>query len=156
MQIAFYTNAVFCLIVLIRCVCKKSLFVIFVLFPWLLKKNMQNQKQNLSGKFAKPCPPPPPPPPLLPLYMCCNIHHFGIAQRKVMGIKNYKLRPQNYKFTPTKLQVTLAKTTSYAHKNYKLRSQKLQVTSHKTTSYAFKTSSYVHKTTSYAFKNFKF
>ena len=36
-----------------------------------------------------------------PLYMCCNIHHFGITKRKVMGSK--------LQVTPTKLQVTLTK-----------------------------------------------
>ena len=38
---------------------------------------------------------------ILPLYMCCNIHHFGITKRKVMGSK--------LQVTPTKLQVTLTK-----------------------------------------------
>ena len=55
-----------------------------------------------------------------PLYMCCNIHHFGITKRKVMASK--------LQVTPTKLQVT---PTSYAHK---------------TTSYAHKTTSYALKT----------
>ena len=71
-----------------------------------------------------------------PLYMCCNIHHFGITKRKVMayGIKttlSYAHKTTSYAY----------KTTSYAHK---------------TTSYAHKTTSYAHKTTSYAFKTYKF
>ena len=78
-----------------------------------------------------------PPPPAFstefsPLYMCCNIHRFGITKRKVMASKlqvtptklqvtptkyklrsqNYKLRSQNYKLRP---------------QNYKLRVQNLQV-----------------------------
>ena len=38
------------------------------------------------------------------LYMCCNIHHFGITKRKVMASK--------LQVTPTKLQVTRSKFTS--------------------------------------------
>ena len=63
-----------------------------------------------------------------PLYICCNIHHFGITKRKVMASK--------LQVTPTKLQVTPHKTTSYAYKT--------------TSYYAHKTTSYAHKTTSYA------
>ena len=49
-----------------------------------------------------------PPPPTLstefsPLYMCCNIHHFGITKRKVMAPK--------LQVTPTKLQFTRSKLT---------------------------------------------
>ena len=40
----------------------------------------------------------------LPLYMCCNIHHFGITKRKGMASK--------LQVTPTKLQVTRSKLTS--------------------------------------------
>ena len=49
-----------------------------------------------------------PPPPLLPLYMCCNIHHFGITKRKVMGSK-LQVTPTKLQVTPTKLQVTPTK-----------------------------------------------
>ena len=41
---------------------------------------------------------------ILPLYMCCNIHHFGITKRKVMRSK--------LQVTLTKLQVTPTKLTS--------------------------------------------
>ena len=64
--------------------------------------NMQNQ---IFRKFAK-LPPPPPPPPFSTefssLYMCCNIHHFGITKRKT----------RSYAY----------KTTSYAFKTYKFDS----------------------------------
>ena len=40
--------------------------------------------------------------------MCCNIHHFGIAKRNVMGSK-LQVTPTKLQVTPTKLQVTLAK-----------------------------------------------
>ena len=63
----------------------------------VIKKKYAKPKQ-ICRKFAKSCPPPPP---LLPLYMCCNIHHFGIVKRKVT--------PTKLQVTPTKLQVTLAK-----------------------------------------------
>ena len=77
-------------------------------------------KTNIS-EIRKAFPPPPPfSTEFSPLYMCCNIHHFGITKRKVMASK--------LQVTPTKLQVT---PTSYAHK---------------TTSYAHKTTSYALKT----------
>ena len=64
---------------------------------------MQNQYKFVgnSQSFA---------PPLIsstefpPLYMCCNIHHFGITKRKVMASK--------LQVTPTKLQVTRSKLTN--------------------------------------------
>ena len=43
-----------------------------------------------------------------PLYMSCNVHHFGIAKRKVMGSK-LQVTLTKLQVTPTKLQVTLAK-----------------------------------------------
>ena len=55
---------------------------------------------------------------LLPLYMCCNIHHFGITKRKVMGSKlqvtptKLQVTPTKLQVTPTKLQVTRLKLTS--------------------------------------------
>ena len=63
---------------------------------------MQNQNKFVgnSQSFA----PPPSSTEILPLYMCCNIHHFGITKRKVMGSK--------LQVTPTKLQVTRSKLTS--------------------------------------------
>ena len=86
---------------LIRRVCKKS-FLSFSYFSMVIKNNMQNQNKFVrnSQSFA------PPPPPtssteVQPLYMCCNIHHFGITKRKVMASK--------LQVTPTKLQVTRSK-----------------------------------------------
>ena len=91
---------------LIRCVCKKSLLS-FSYFSMVIKKNMQNQNKFVGSSLSL-APHPPPPHPLLPLYMCCNIHHFGIAKRKVMGSK-LQVMPTKLQVTPTKLQVTLAK-----------------------------------------------
>ena len=51
--------------------------------------------------------------------MCCNIHHFGIAKRKVMGSK-LQVTLTKLQVTPTKLQVTLTKL--------QVTSTKLQVT----------------------------
>ena len=41
-----------------------------------------------------------------PLYMCCNIHHFGITKRKVMASK-LQVTPTKLQVTPTKLQVSI-------------------------------------------------
>ena len=66
---------------------------------------MQNQNKFVgnSQSFA-----PPPSTELLPLYMCCNIHHFGITKREVMGSK-LQVTPTKLQVTATKLQVTLTK-----------------------------------------------
>ena len=67
-------------------------------------------KTNIS-EIRKASPPPPFSTEFSRLYMCCNIHHFGITKRKVMASKlqvtpqNYKLRPQNYKLRVQNLQV---------------------------------------------------
>ena len=45
---------------------------------------------------------------LLPLYMCCNIHRFGITKQKVMASK-LQVTPTKLQVTLTKLQVTLTK-----------------------------------------------
>ena len=91
--------------------------------------NMQNQNKYFRNSQSLP---PPFSTEVSPLYMCCNIHHFGITKRNVMASKlqvtpaklqvspqnyklrlqNYKLRSQNYKLRP---------------QNYKLRVQNLQV-----------------------------
>ena len=77
---------------------------------------MQNQNKFVENSQSFAPPPSPPSTELLPLYMCCNIHHFGITKQNVMA---------------SKLQVTASiKTTSYANK---------------TTSYANKTTSYAFK-----------
>ena len=49
-----------------------------------------------------------------PLYMCCNIHHFGITKRKVIASK-LQVTPRKLQVTPRKLQVTPTKlqVTSY-------------------------------------------
>ena len=65
------------------------------------------QNQNKFVEICKASPPPPPPTfstEFSPLYMRCNIHHFGITKRKVMASK--------LQVTPTKLQVTRSKLTS--------------------------------------------
>ena len=77
---------------------------------------MQNQNKFVgnSQSFA-PSPSPPPPPRRFstefpPLYMCCNIHNFGITKRKVMASKLQITASKQV--TPTKLQVTRSKFTS--------------------------------------------
>ena len=73
--------------------------------------NMQNQ--NIFRKLAKLSPPFSTE--ISPLYMCCNIHHFGITKRKVMASKlqvtptKLQVTPTKLQVTPTKLQVTLTK-----------------------------------------------
>ena len=70
---------------------------------------MQNQNKFVgnSQSFAPP-PLPPSSTELLPLYMCCNIHHFGITKRKVMESK-LQVTPTKLRVTLTKLEVTLTK-----------------------------------------------
>ena len=82
---------------------------------------MQNQNKFVgnSQSFA--------PLPLLPLYMCCNIHHFGITKRKVMGSKlqvtltKLQVTLTKLQVTPTKLQVTSSKLTSLAAETNKFQ-----------------------------------
>ena len=64
--------------------------------------NMQNQNKFVGNSQSSP--PPTFSTEFLPLYMRCNIHHFGITKRKVMASK--------LQVTPTKLQVTRSKLTS--------------------------------------------
>ena len=92
---------------LIRCV-----FCHFRTFPWLLKK-ICKIKTNLS-EIHKALPPPPPisSTEFPPLYMCCNIHHFGITKRKVVA-STLQVTPTKLQVTPTKLQVTRSKTTKF-------------------------------------------
>ena len=83
----------------------KNRFCHFRTFPWLLKK-ICKIKTNLS-EIRKASPPPPSSTDeLLPLFMFCNIHRFGITKRKVMGSYAHKTKR---KVTLTKLQVTLTK-----------------------------------------------
>ena len=125
---------------LIRCVCKKSLLS-FSYFSMVIKKNMQNQNKFVGNSLSLA---PPPPPPLLPLYMCCNIHHFGIAKRKFMGSK-LQVMPTKLQVTPTKLQVTLAKLQVTPAKlqvtlpKLQVTSTKVQVTRSKLTSFTAET-----------------
>ena len=68
-----------------------------------------------------------------PLFMCCNIHHFGITKRKVMASKlqvtasklkvtasKLQVTPTKLQVTPTKLQVTRSKLTSLTAETNKL------------------------------------
>ena len=83
-------------------------------------KVSEKQSKQICPKFAKLCPPPPPPSstefPLL--YMCCNIHHFGITKRKVTASKlqvmasKLEVTAPKLQITRTKLQVTRSKLTS--------------------------------------------
>ena len=72
-------------------------------------------------------------PALLPLYMCCNIHHFGITKRKVIASK-LQVTPTKLQVTPTKLQVTLTKL--------QVTPTKLQVTRSKLTSLTAETNKF--------------
>ena len=75
-----------------------------------------------------------------PLYMCCNIHHFGITKRKVMASKlqvtptKLQVRPTKLQVRPTKLQVTLTKL--------QVTPTKLQVTRLKLTSLTAETNKF--------------
>ena len=96
---------------LIRCVCKKS-FLSFPNFSMVIKKICKT-KTNLS-EIRKALPPAPSSSTEFPpLYMCCNIHHFGITKRKVMASK--------LQVMPTKLQVTSSKFTSLTADTNKLQ-----------------------------------
>ena len=66
-----------------------------------IKTNLSEIRKALSPSSTE----------LLPLYMCCNIHHFGITKRKVMGSK-LQVTPTKLQITLTKLQVTHSKLTS--------------------------------------------
>ena len=101
----------------------------FLTFPWLLKK-ICKIKTNLS-EIRKALPPSSTE--LLPLYMCCNFHHFGITKRKVMGSK-LQVTPTRLQVTPTKLQVTLTKL--------QVTPTKLQVTRSKLTSLTAETNKF--------------
>ena len=68
-----------------------------------------------------------------PLYMCCNIHHFGITKRKVMASK-LQVTATKLQVTPTKLQVTLTKL--------QVTPTKLQVTRSKLTSLTAETNKF--------------
>ena len=94
---------------LIRCVCKKS-FLSFPYFSMVVKKICKIKTNLLEIRKALP--------PFLtsstefpPLYMCCNIHHFGITKRKVMASK-LQVTASKLQVTPTIPQVTRLKFTS--------------------------------------------
>ena len=118
----------------------KNRFCHFRTFPWLLKK-IYKIKTNLS-EIRKALPPP-----LLPTYICCNILHFGITKRKVMGSK-LQVTPTKLQVTPTKLQVTLTKLQVTPTKpqvtltKLQVTPTKLQVTSSKLTSLTAKTNKF--------------
>ena len=73
------------------------------------------KSKQIFRKFAKL--PPPFSTEFSPLYMFCNIHHFGITKRKVVASKlqvtptklQLQVAPTKLQVTPTKLQVTLTK-----------------------------------------------
>ena len=82
-----------------------------------------------------------------PLYMCCNIHHFGITKRKVMASKlqvtptKLQVTPTKLQVTPTKLQVTLTKLQVTLTK-LQVTPTKLQVTRSKLTSLTAETNTF--------------
>ena len=95
--------------------------------------NMQNQNKYFGNSQSFPPPPPPFSTEFSPLYMCCNIHHFGITKRKVMASK-LQVTPTKLQVTPTKLQVTLTKL--------QVTPTKLQVTRSKLTSLTAETNKF--------------
>ena len=111
----------------------KNGFCHFRTFPWLSKK-ICKIKTNLS-EIRKALPPPP-----SAIVMCCNIHHFGITKRKVMGSKlqvtptKLQVTLTKLQVTPTKLQVTLTKL--------QVTPTKLKVTSSKLTSLTAETNKF--------------
>ena len=70
---------------------------------------MQNQNKFVGNSQS--FPPPTFSTEFSPLYMRCNIHHFGITKRKVMALK-LQVTPTKLQITATKLQVTCSKLTS--------------------------------------------
>ena len=109
---------------------------------------MQNQNKFV-GNSQSLSPPPTFSTEFSPLYMCCNIHHFGITKRKVMASK-LQVTASKLQVTTSKLQVTASKLQVTASKlqvtltklqlrpqNYKLRVQNLQVWQLKLISYNF-------------------
>ena len=83
----------------------------------VVKKYMQNQNKFVQNSQS--LPPPPTSSTEFPLlYMCCNIHHFGITKRKVTASKlqvtasKLQVTAPKLQVTRTKLQVTRSKLTS--------------------------------------------
>ena len=93
--------------------------------------NMQNQNKYFGNSQSSP--PPPFSTEFSPLYMCCNIHHFGITKRKVTASK-LQVTPTKQQVTPTKLQVTPTKL--------QVTLTKLQVTRSKLTSLTAETNKF--------------
>ena len=100
------------------------------------------QKQNkFVGKSQSVAPPP------SATVMCCNIHHFRITKRKVMGSK-LQVTPTKLQVTSTKLQVTLTKLQVTPTKlqvtltKLQVTPTKLQVTSSKLTSLTAETNKF--------------
>ena len=69
-----------------------------VLDKYIISIKKYAKSRQICRKFAK-------------LYMCCNIHNFGITKRKVMASK-LQVTPTKLQVTSTKLQVTPTKFTS--------------------------------------------
>ena len=102
--------------------------------------NMQNQNKYF-GNSQSFLPPPPFSTEFSPLYMCCNIHHFGITKRKVMASK-LQVTPPKLQVTPTKLQVTSTKLQVTLTK-LQVTPTKLQVTRSKLTSLTAETNKFI-------------
>ena len=103
---------------------------------------MQNQNKFVGNSQSFPPPLPP-----SATVMCCNIHHFGITKRKVMGSK-LQVTPTKLQVTLTKLQVTLTKLQVTPTKlqvtltKLQVTPTKLQVTSSKLTSLTAETNKF--------------
>ena len=91
----------------------------------MIVKKYAKSKQ-ICRKFAKIPPPPTFSTEFSPLYMCCNIHHFGITKRKVM-VSKLQVTASKLQVTASKLQVTASKLQVTASK-LQVTPTKLQVT----------------------------
>ena len=118
----------------------KNRFCHFRTFPWLLKKICKIKTNLPEIRTALPPPPPPSSTELLPLNMCCNIHHFGITKRRVMASK-LQVTLTKLQVTLTKLQVTLTKLQVTLTK-LQVTPTKLQVTRSKLTSLTAETNKF--------------
>ena len=100
---------------------------------------MQNQNKYF-GNSQSFLPPPPFSTEFSPLYMCCNIHHFGITKRKVMASK-LQVTPTKLQVTHTKLQVTPTKL-QVTLTRLQVTPTRLQVTRSKLTSLTAETNKF--------------
>ena len=83
------------------------------------------QNQNKYFGYSQSFPPPPPfSTEFSPLYMCCNIHHFGIQvtpTKLQVTLTKLQVTPTKLQVTPTKLQVTRSKLTSLTAESNKFQ-----------------------------------